>query len=134
MVTHPPDTVIRGDSKIVFHLPTKGSSFVIAHIFQNTPQGWELKSSHLYYVRLPYCAFLEVTYKPNLLIPIHGMIRRQRNGAKSALLNFRILPKKLLGGKYFFNVVSFDKNGGNLGTGKSILFEHIGNMTEVSSH
>lgn len=87
----------------------------------------------LYIVRQPYCDFMRSTYKINVLSPVHGMFKRQDNGFKGAQVNFRILPKSLLG-EYSFNVVMFDKIDASTGIGKTILFKDLGtnNMTAVS--
>lgn len=82
-------------------------------------------------VRRPFCDFLRTTFKPNLMMPVHGMLRRQQNGEKKALVNFRILPKKLLGGDYSFTVAQFDKTGFS-GNAKTILFKDLDTMTKVS--
>lgn len=130
MVTLLADTISRGNRKIKYEFLAKGSSFVVAKDYCGEPNQGKPISTHLYYVGKPYCAFLEVTFKPNLINPVHGILARKSNGFKKAQLNFRLLPKKLLGSDYYFNIVSYD-NSGNSGAAKVIFFNDLTNMTKV---
>ncbi|KAL1462278.1 hypothetical protein WDU94_014127 [Cyamophila willieti] len=121
------DTTMRGfGKKINYRFAGPGNSYVLAYIHQELPNENKILSKHLYYVKKPYCSFLEVTFKPNLLIPVHGMLTRMPNGFKKAQVNFRILPKKLLGKDFYFNVVTFNANNAE-GSGRQIPFESFSN-------
>lgn len=86
----------------------KGSSFVKVKVYNQD----NLVGTYIYNVRQPYCAFLEATYKPNLVIPVHGMFMRKSSGLMSAELEFTILPNRLMsGGAHSFKITSFDASG-----------------------
>lgn len=110
-----------------------GKPFVVAKVYEN---GDHSKfSTHVYDVRKPYCAFLKKTYKPNLVMPDHGMFTRQKDGIKRAELTFSILPRRLLQSEPYFNVISYAGESEDVQTIRSakIMFKDLNNMTEVSS-
>lgn len=125
------DTAKVGNNVVQFKLSFIDTRpLVVAKVYQGSTEG-KLLSTHKYYVENHFCTFFEDTYKPNLLIPFHGMLDRQYDGKQGAQLSFSILPKYLLGGDYHFNVYS---TYGKFRITKTVTipFKDVVHMPEVS--
>lgn len=122
------DTAQVGTNVIKFELSTPDE--VLARVYEGSTRG-KLISTIYYKVERAICTFCGDIYKRKLLNSFHGMLRREENGYKSSQIGFSILPKKILGSDYFFNIVSTDD--GSPRREETIMFKDIFSLTAVSS-
>lgn len=90
------------------------------------------KRPTLYDMRHPYCSFMEDTCKRNLLKPVHGMLLRASNGSPEVRIDFKILPKRVLGKEYYFNVIQYEQRGPEMIS--TIAFKDLNKMSRVRNH
>lgn len=112
----------------VIHFELLPNNMVEARLYKGSFDGVVL-AKYKYYVEKPFCAFMEDTFKPNLLSPFHGMrVFRPR----FAQVNFKILPKSLMRGDYYFTLLASNKTFvDNTVSTTNVLFKDLFNMTEV---